>query len=110
LARRKVTPRQRRRVWAGVRVGVVSIVVVPRGVARARVVVVAAVRAVRAVRAVGTVGAPRSRAIAGAVRSVSPGRAASAVAVAVAVAIVVNRAAEEQNAEQAEGAPLPCCE
>ena len=77
------------------------------GVARARVVVVAAVRAVRAV---GTVGAPRSRAIAGAVRSVSPGRAASAVAVAVAVAIVVNRAAEEQNAEQAEGAPLPCCE
>lgn len=57
-------------------------------------VVVAAVRAVRAVR---TVGAPRSRAIAGAVRSVSPGRSASAVAVAVAVAvaIVVNRAAEE---------------
>lgn len=107
MARRKVTPRQRRRVWAGVRVGVVGIVVVPRGVARARVVVVAAVRAVRAVR---TVGAPRSRAIAGAVRSVSPGRAASAVAVAVAVAIVVNRAAEEQNAEQAEGAPLPCCE
>ena len=99
-----MTPRQRRRVWAGVRVGVVGIVVVPRGVARARVVVVAAVRAV------GTVGAPRSRAIAGAVRSVSPGRAASAVAVAVAVAIVVNRAAEEQNAEQAEGAPLPCCE
>lgn len=94
MARRKVTPRQRRRVWAGVRVGVVSIVVVPRGVARARVVVVAAVRAVRAVR---TVGAPRSRAIAGAVRSVSPGRSASAVAVAVAVAvaIVVNRAAEE---------------
>ena len=107
MARRKVTPRQRRRVWAGVRVGVVGIVVVPRGVARARVVVVAAVRAVRAVR---TVGAPRSRAIARAVRSVSPGRAASAVAVAVAVAIVVNRAAEEQNAEQAEGAPLPCCE
>ena len=107
MARRKVTPRQRRRVWAGVRVGVVGIVVVPMGVARARVVVVAAVRAVRAV---GTVGAPRSRAIAGAVRSVSPGRAASAVAVAVAVAIVVNRAAEEQNAEQAEGAPLPCCE
>ena len=101
-----MTPRQRRRVWAGVRVGVVGIVVVPRGVARARVVVVAAVRAV------GTVGAPRSRAIAGAVRSVSPGRSASAVAVAVAVAvaIVVNRAAEEQNAEQAEGAPLPCCE
>jgi hypothetical protein len=58
------------------------------------VVVVAAVRAVRAVR---TVGAPRSRAIAGAVRAGSPGRSASAVAVAVAVAvaIVVNRAAEE---------------